>query len=179
MIQLRPITTTDEKEYRFMEELLTTSFPSEEYRPLAQLREYTDNCPNFVNNLIVDEGEPVGFITYWDFGRFYYVEHFATHPGMRNSGYGKRTLELLCKLLTRPIVLEVERPDNETAQRRIGFYQRQGFKLWQKDYFQPPYKEGDGFLPMYIMVYGELDEDSDFGEVKRTLHTHVYGLAEE
>ena len=75
---------------------------------------------------------PVGFITYWDFDSFYYVEHFATNPALRNGGYGKRTLEYLCNYLKHPIVLEVERPVEEMAKRRISFYQRQGFTLWKK-----------------------------------------------
>ena len=143
MIRLQPISTSDLQHYKFMEELLIDSFPPEEYRQLEQLREYTDRTGNFHNNIIFDDDLPVGFITYWDFDSFYYVEHFATNPALRNGGYGKRTLEYLCNYLKRPIVLEVERPVEEMAKRRISFYQRQGFTLWEKDYCQPPYKPGD------------------------------------
>ena len=111
-----------------------------------------------------------------DFDSFYYVEHFATNPALRNGGYGKRTLEYLCNYLKRPIVLEVERPVEEMAKRRISFYQRQGFTLWEKDYCQPPYKPGDDFLPMYLMVHGELDCEKDFETIKKRIHKEVYGV---
>lgn len=110
MIRLQPISTSDLQHYKFMEELLIDAFSPEEYRQLEQLREYTDRTGNFHNNIIFDDDLPVGFITYWDFDSFYYVEHFATNPALRNGGYGKRTLEYLCNYLKRPIVLEVERP---------------------------------------------------------------------
>ena len=113
MIRLQPISTSDLQHYKFMEELLIDSFPPEEYRQLEQLREYTDRTGNFHNNIIFDDELPVGFITYWDFDSFYYVEHFATNPALRNGGYGKRTLEYLCNYLKHPIVLEVERPVEE------------------------------------------------------------------
>ena len=89
---------------------------------------------------------------------------------------GKRTLEYLCNYLKHPIVLEVERPVEEMAKRRICFYQRQGFTLWKKDYYQPPYKPGDDFLPMYLMVHGELDCEKDFETIKRRIHKEVYGV---
>lgn len=97
------------------------------------MREYTDRTGNFYNNIIFDNETPVGFITYWDFNDFYYVEHFAIDPTLRNGGYGKKTLDYLCKELDRPIVLEVEMPVEEMAKRRINFYQRQGFVLWEKN----------------------------------------------
>ena len=176
MIRLQPISTSDLQHYKFMEELLIDAFPPEEYRQLEQLREYTDRTGNFHNNIIFDDDLPVGFITYWDFDSFYYVEHFATNPALRNGGYGKRTLEYLCNYLKHPIVLEVERPVEEMAKRRICFYQRQGFTLWKKDYCQPPYKPGDDFLPMYLMVHGELDCEKDFETIKKRIHKEVYGV---
>ena len=76
MIKLQPISTSDLQHYKFMEELLVDAFPPEEYRQLEELREYTDRTGNFHNNIIFDDDLPIGFITYWDFDRFYYVEHF-------------------------------------------------------------------------------------------------------
>ena len=62
------------------------------------------------------------------------------------------------------------------AKRRISFYQRQGFTLWEKNYCQPPYKPGDDFLPMYLMVYGELNCEKDFETIEKKIHTEVYGV---
>lgn len=174
MIKLQPITTSDTRLYNFMEQLLIVSFPPEEYRPIDDLRALTDHSAQFRNNVLLDNGMPIGLLTYWDFGDYCYVEHFATSQELRNKGYGKQSLECLHNTLRRPIVLEVECPTNELAQRRINFYQRQGFALWDKEYFQPPYRDGEKKLPMLLMVSGALDADKDFERIKRTLHKEVY-----
>ena len=85
MIRLQRITTADTDLYSYMEKLMTQSFPSEEYRELEELRKYTDTKTHFYNNIIFHNNTPVGLITYWDFGHFYYIEHFAIDPTQRNG----------------------------------------------------------------------------------------------
>ena len=67
-------------------------------------------------------------------------------------------------------------PEEEMARRRIGFYQRQGFTLWDKPYQQPPYKPGDGYLPMRLMAYGGIDPEQDFAKVRDCIYREVYGV---
>ncbi|NDV58694.1 GNAT family N-acetyltransferase [Bacteroides sp. 519] len=165
---------TDTELYDYMENLLINSFPEEEYRELSDLKEYTDHKPIFFNNIILNEGKPVGFITYWDLDSFYYIEHFAIDPNQRNGGYGQKLLNYLSGILDRPMVLEVELPTTEMAQRRINFYKRQGFELWSNEYFQPPYKIGFTNLPMLIMVKNGLNSDKDFEAVKSKIHKVIY-----
>ena len=47
MVKFQRITTKDTALYNYMERLMTASFPSEEYRPLEELRNYTDTKPIF------------------------------------------------------------------------------------------------------------------------------------
>lgn len=178
MLRLQRITTADKELYDFMEQLLVASFPPEEYRALDQLRLYTDTRPAFHNNVIFDGDTRVGFFTYWDFGTFCYGEHFAIDPARRNGGYGHRTLETLAAHVhPQPIVLEVEMPEEEMAQRRINFYRRNGFTLWNdKPYRQPPYKPGDDYLPMLLMAYGDIDPDQAFETVRNRIYREVYGV---
>lgn len=177
MIKFQTIKTTDAALYSFMEQLLIDSFPADEYRELPELRKYTDTIPHFYNNIILEDHKPIGLITYWNLDDFYYIEHFAIDPEQRNGGYGKKVLEHLKEVVNHhPIVLEVELPEEELAQRRINFYKRHGYSLWEKEYFQPPYKTGDNPLPMYLMVSGNLDMDTDFDKVKSKIHKNVYGV---
>ena len=97
MIRLQRITTADTDLYSSMEKLMTQSFPSEEYRELEELRKYTDTKTHFYNNIIFHNNTPVGLITYWDFGHFYYIEHFAIDPAQRNGGYGKSVVIIVCE----------------------------------------------------------------------------------
>ena len=174
MITLQRITTADRELYAFLEGLMTRSFPSDEYRDLDELRDFTDHRPHFYNNIVLNDGTPIGLLSYWDFDDFYYAEHFAIDPTQRNGGYGKAVLQHLCQLLDKPIVLEVEEPDEEMARRRIGFYQRNGFVLWDNEYRQRPYKPGDPCLPMRLMVYGPLDSRKDYNRVVRRIYRDVY-----
>lgn len=176
MIRFQPIKTSDVAAYHYMEKLLTDSFPEEEYRDLKELQKYTDTVAHFYNNIIYDNEKQIGIITYWDFDSFYYVEHFAIDPAQRNGGYGQKVLEHLKHQVNLPIVLEVELPTEEIARRRINFYQKNAYELWEKEYFQPPYKAGHDFLPMFLMVNGSLNMDKDFCEVKKRIHRDVYGV---
>ena len=68
MIKLQRIKTADVDLYQFMENLITTAFPAEEYRALEQLREYTDKVELFHNYVILEAEQPIGLLTYWNFG---------------------------------------------------------------------------------------------------------------
>lgn len=175
MIEIERLISSESPYYPFVAHLLTLSFPTEEYRPLEDWKRYTDEKQVFHNQVILDNGQPVGVVTHWDFGSFCYIEHLAVSPEARNGGYGRKVMEQLQKRLGKPIVLEVEEPTDEMSRRRIGFYQRAGFMLWKKPYLQPPYRKGDGMLPMHLMVWGALSEEQDFETVRETLYREVYG----
>lgn len=66
--------------------------------------------------------------------------------------------------------MEVEEPNDEMSTRRIHFYKRLEFTLHKKPYIQPPYRKGDSGLPMLLMTYGDIDMESDFEKVKKTLY---------
>ncbi len=170
MIEIKQVKTQDEVNYTFVEKLMHTAFPQEERRDTVQQREYSDNNPRFCNNIILENGNSIGMISYWTMGDFYYIEHFAIDPSLRNGGYGKRVLEMIKKQLKGPIVLEVEEPNDEMSTRRIHFYKRLEFTLHKKPYIQPPYRKGDSGLPMLLMTYGDIDMESDFEKVKKTLY---------
>lgn len=174
MITIKQIRSAQIEYYNFVEKLYLSAFPKEERRSLELQREYTDENPLFYNNIILSDNTPVGFISYWDFDDFYYVEHFAISSSQRNGGYGQKVLTYLKEKLSRPIVLEVEKPTDEFSTRRINFYKRLGYILWENEYLQPPYNEGDGHLPMHLMIWGDLDTERDFEQIKNKLYKVVY-----
>lgn len=172
----REIHTTDSA-YAQVERLWLTAFPEAERRDTAAQQANTDTQPNF-HCLVAEDTHMVGFLTYWDFGAFCYVEHFATLPSVRNSGYGSAILrEVLCRA-GKPIVLEVESPDTELSQRRVHFYERNGLTLWQVPYIQPAYRAGGESVPMFLMATAPLSAEHDFPTIRRTLYSEVYGCQE-
>lgn len=179
MLELIPATTTDAC-YALAENLINTSFPPAERRTTEAQRHLTDRNPYFRPHYIIDEGKFIGFVNYWQFEDFTYIEHLATDPALRGGGYGGRVLDMLRQSTDSPIVLEVEHPENEIAQRRINFYCRHGYTLWnEREYIQPPYAEGRPWLPLLLMVNGPLDEKTDFDHVRTTLYREVYNQAEK
>lgn len=179
MLTLHRIQSAQSPYYPFAEALLQQAFPPEEYRDLAEWRRYTDEKTLFHNHVILQGDEPMGLITYWTFDGFCYIEHFATAPAARNKGYGSKVLTLLQEMLNTPLVLEVEEPKTPIAIRRIAFYERMGFVLWDKEYLQPPYRPGDDFLPLRLMAWGALDAIRDFTRIRQTIYREVYNLPNE
>lgn len=177
MIQFQQVSTKDAA-YAFLEELLHESFPQEERRDDALQRDYTDNSPFFYANVIKDGEEPIGLITYWKLDDILYVEHLAVSPLKRNGGYGAKVMSHLLQTAGVPVILEVELPETEMSRRRIGFYERCGFKLCLLPYRQPPYRKGDDFLPMFIMYTGIEDIAASFERIKQLIYYHVYGVTE-
>ena len=178
MIKFIPVKTKDSR-YAFIENLLHESFPEGERREDARQRYNVDNNPLFTTYLINDEETDisVGVITVWRFKNFCYVEHLATSPNIRNKGYGNKIIRTLldgCKDIT--VVLEVELPEDEMSKRRIGFYERNGFRLCTKDYLQPPYRLGGKPIPMYLMFSGCETIDEDFENIKAEIYSNVYGV---
>ena len=178
MLKITPINTAHEG-YAFVEELMNDAFPIEERRDNDKQRANTDHNPLFTVHFITDEKEDgtsvnVGFITSWNLGSFHYLEHFATGPQVRNMGYGKQVLSMVLGQMSGLIVLEVEEPEDEMTRRRIGFYERNGFKICQKEYMQPPYRPEGNALPLKIMFRGQESLDMDFEHVRDTIYREVY-----
>ena len=143
-----------QKDYSFVENLLHESFPEAERRDDVAQRDNVDNCAAFTCYLISDNGLQVGLVTLWKLDGFSYVEHLATSPSVRNKGYGRKIMELLQQQFPGVVILEVEKPLDEWSRRRIGFYQRCGFSLCEKEYVQPSYRKGGETLPLYLMYAG-------------------------
>lgn len=178
------------KDFDLAEGLYIEAFPLDERRSRESIMEllqkdYFEFIPIFTANNFV------GFATLWMFENFAYIEHFAVDSKERNKGIGfdfirvlqgkeKKNSNLNFTLPTKKItniVLEVEKPDNETAKRRIHFYERLDFKILNNYYFQPPYTETTKGLEMKVMLYSPNNE-VEFEQIKNTLYKYVYKIEE-
>jgi ribosomal protein S18 acetylase RimI-like enzyme len=130
--------------------LYCTSFPPEERRGFEDLKQLVSVKECFVNEIITDNKEIAGLCVFWMFEKFVFVEHFAIFPGMRNNGIGGAALLWLRKNYPL-ILLETELPTNETSRRRIKFFQRNGFHVLDRPYFQPSYGNKKPEVELKIM----------------------------
>lgn len=175
MLQFIPLQTKDNA-YAFVENLLHESFPEAERREEELQRKNVDNNAAFTCFLIADDSVRIGVITVWKLEGFFYIEHLATSPSVRNKGYGKKIMEELQNQFPGIIVLEVENPTDDMSRRRIGFYQRCGFRLCERNYVQPPYRRGGESLPMFLMYAGAESIESDFDSIRNEIYQKVYGV---
>lgn len=127
------------------------TFPENERRNKDQFLSLAEN-PNAFIFLIKNENQTIGYVVIWEISDMFFLEHFEVFEEFRNMKFGEKVLEVLKEKFGK-IILESE-PETlgETAKRRIGFYERNGFVIIKKNYLQPSYGEGKNSLNLYLMV---------------------------
>jgi ribosomal protein S18 acetylase RimI-like enzyme len=175
-LEFRIIKIEHKPDLEFVERLYIESFPRNERRPISELHHLIEHEKDFHVYVVANkDNDRVGFFTYWSFSHYIYAEHFAVNPEFRNTGIGKKIMEFLLASFKRPIILEVETPDNEIAKRRISFYERLGFTPWYNyEYMQPPYEKEFDPVPMTLMTHGDISLDSNFENIKSDIYKKVY-----
>lgn len=159
-------------EFATVWEILKDSFPSDEYRDYKEQKALLKNDKYTV--YVLSDEEIKAFITVWKFDDFAFIEHFAVREKYRNLGIGTLILQQLCEKTSKQLCLEVELPENEKAKRRIGFYERNGFRLNNYHYEQPAYSAEKNPVPLLIMTYGSTIDENRFKEMKKIIFKEVY-----
>ena len=176
-MRLENLDISNRNEIVFVENLYIESFPISERRSVNAMLDLYENHPAFTISLVIKANQYVGFLTYWDLGDFIFAEHFAISPEFRNGGYGGKVMNLFIQNMSKPIILEVELPATILSERRIGFYQRLNFKLWEHiAYQQPPYLKDSNPIPMKLMTYGNIDLDKDLQDIRDKIYSIVYNI---
>ncbi|GAB4039187.1 hypothetical protein GCM10028774_39790 [Spirosoma jeollabukense] len=123
---------------------------------------------------LIDQGQLVGFIIYWQWPSVLFVEHFAIDPTRRGNQLGQRALDELLRIDSFYYVLEVERAEADISRRRIQFYERQGFSLNPFPYAQPPYEAGNSPIPMHLLSIPIIPSQEDFNTISAMIKERVY-----
>lgn len=155
--------------------LMERSFPSSERH---SLRVFSGQfAREEFRSLCLWDGALYGFLNLWDFGEFVYFEHFAVEPSLRGRGTGTMLIKEALRLCGgKIVVLEAEpRELGETAERRLSFYGRIGFKENPYPYIQPSMQEGEPPVPLVILSAPDILDEAGFMSVKNTLYRQVYG----
>ncbi len=131
--------------------LYEASFPTEERRDTnEQARVMKKEAYHF--DLIINGGEFIGVMLYWETDTFVFLEHFTTLPEVRGQGLGAKALDLL-KNKGKTVILEIEDPVDELTNRRFAFYKRNGFFMTPHYHIQAKYHLGDEDLMLKILSY--------------------------
>jgi len=173
MIQLYPVNDPNILNSDF-KQIYEAAFPDVERREWNQLLELLDN-KQFHLNEIYDHQKFLGFISIWNLTEFNFVEHFAIRDAEQGKGYGSQTIEQVLAINPAPVILEVEEPITEVAQKRISFYERLNFKVNDFNYFQPPYSIEKSSVKMLLMSHPTKINPEAFEKIKDRIHNGVYG----
>lgn len=173
---LKKVTLDNKSDLEFIEKLYIESFPRNERRPVLEMHHLMKEEDRFnVFLLETKENIRIGFVTYWNLDNFIFIDHFAISSDKRSGGYGQKAIQELIKQTSLPLVGEIELPTvSELAAKRVKFYKKQGFQIWEFPYEQPPYEEGFDPIPMLVITYRDLNFPFNFEVVRNTIYAGVY-----
>ena len=148
-LKLVPVIFPDDEQLDPLIRLYTESFPPEERRSETQLKLMIGlKMMDFI--ALHADSQLSGFLIWWNFVSFGYIEHFAVFPKFRGSRIGTEALQQI-RTKAQKTLLEADHPFDEMSERRIGFYRRNGFEIIDKHYIQPPYLENGTSVSMYLL----------------------------
>ncbi len=168
----RPITA---QEFNEVFAIMDEAFPDNEKRTREDQAALLEQNAYRIKTVKSQSGKIMAFLAYWQLDGYCFVEHLAVSKEMRGGGTGGALMKEFLQQ-SQPVVLEVEPPDNDIAARRIRFYERLGFHLNSFSYRQPPMRNGNAWLPLFIMSYPKPLSNSEFCAVKQQLYHTVYGV---
>ena len=153
--------------------LLEAAFPVTELRTWEDQRKLLQEEAYHLYGVRKDGRFAVVFAT-WEIDDFLYIEHFAVREDCRNGGYGGALLDRLLEEKGKPVVLEVEVPEDELTRRRIGFYERHGLVYNEYPYLQPPLRRENDLLPLRFMTYPSAVDEQTYERYKTQMYRIVY-----
>lgn len=151
--------------------LYESSFPVNERRTLTQLETCFENSnyrmeAYFVSDIFV------GFVEYWIFNSFIYVEHIAVKPDYQRKSIGKQMMKNIISL-NAPIFLEIELLIDEITKQRYHFYKNLNFEIVNIQYFQPSYGEGKSSIELLLLA-SNYDVKNGVSKVIEIISSNVY-----
>lgn len=145
--------------YPVFKELYGISFPIFEQRTEAQ----QDKAFSSLQYRLVayqEEDTFLGFISYWEFDTYIYVEHLAVNQSIRGKGYGSIILNKFIADTRKIVLLEIEPVIDEVSAARLRFYQKCGFHENGYKHIHPPYRaEFKGHSLVILTTERPISED--------------------
>lgn len=175
-IKLKNFDINNDTEYNYFTQLYTMSFPIDERRPISNIFYLLNNKSKYIAKLITNENNDLlGFLTYWIFDDFIFAEHLAVDSKTRGTGIGSKTMKLFMNSMDKPIIMEIEVPQDEITIKRLHFYLNLNCKYWENiEYIQPAYTVNTKAIPMKLLTVGDINLEKEYLVVKNYIYKHVY-----
>ena len=168
--------STEDPRFHTLFALYEQSFPLHEQRlPRDQLDALRH--PEYHCCAAEENGALCGLLWYWEAASFLYVEHFAILPERRGQGDGSRVLHAL-RQSPKPIILEIDPPEDETSIRRRDFYLRAGFCQNAAEHIHPAYRKACAPHRLVLLSAPAPLEAGEIGAFQSYLRETVMTFAE-
>lgn len=151
-----------QEDYPEFLKLYNSSFPENErrlYKDAGHLANFIKMKGGKFHAFAIKDGDLfLGFLSYWVFEGYVYIEHFAVQPEHRGRNIGSKLLQHLVREVSPNILLETELPVDDITRRRVKFYERNGFRPREEiKYIQPPYSSDQKPVELLLMTHGDVD----------------------
>ncbi|HCE58595.1 MAG TPA: GNAT family N-acetyltransferase [Prolixibacteraceae bacterium] len=173
-IELKKIAEPQQLEY--IRELYISAFPAKERREFDELKLLLADDDCFIFQLITESGTLAGFCIIWEFSNFVFIEHFAIEPGLRGLRIGEKTLSVIRTQFQKNVILETELPSDEISNRRIRFYERNGFHKLNRTYIQPSYGSNKPEVELKLMSTNVDIPVDELDSIIQLIRKKVYGV---
>lgn len=145
------INSCDHPLYKSFQDLYRTSFPLFEQRSVTQQTEAFQN--EQYKLLVFTENDTfLGFISYWLFGTYCYVEHFAVNTDLRGKGYGSHLLGTFIQSTDKIVLLEIDPITDSISEARLRFYKKCGFYENPYPHKHPAYRHEYQPHPLIVLT---------------------------
>lgn len=145
--------------YKSFYDLYCTSFPKFEQRSVSQQIEAFQN-KQYKLLAFTENDLFFGFISYWEFDTYCYVEHFAVNTELRGKGYGSYLLRTFIQSTGKIVLLEIDPITDSISESRLRFYQKCGFFENPYPHKHPAYRHEFQPHPLIVLTTKrEISED--------------------
>ncbi|MDD2952973.1 MAG: GNAT family N-acetyltransferase [Parabacteroides sp.] len=145
------ITRKQDPLFSVFKQVYAASFPIFEQRTEEQ-QERAFQSPNYHLAVYLKENRFIGFISYWNFSTYIYIEHLAIHENFRGQGYGSSLLDEFNKRQHKTLLLEIDPITDEVSANRLKFYKKCGFFENGYKHIHPPYRNAYQAHPLIILT---------------------------
>lgn len=147
--------------YLPFKELYAASFPVFEQRT-EQQQERAFHSFNYHLIGYEEEGVFIGFISYWEFEGYHYIEHFAVNADLRGKGYGSKILQSFLHSTEKIVLLEIDPIIDDVSKARLRFYGKCGFYENPYRHVHPAYRTGYEAHPLVVLTTQRQITDQEY-----------------
>lgn len=157
-----------DKVYTIMEE----AFPDNERRSYEGQKSLL-SLPNYKIHVMKDISDIKAFVAIWDLDDYIFIEHFAVNKNYRNQGLGSKIINEVVEKFGKTTFLEVEPMECTISEKRVKFYERNGFYFNDFPYKQPALEKNKEPIPLKLMTSRKANND-ELTVIKELLYEEVY-----